>query len=83
MYYFSSPGKVLTSLGFQVPRTRGTQCFKKKKKKKNAPVLSKFDHCSKMLLGILWKATAKQLTLTGKGEDKRGVKIDLGEKKDS
>jgi hypothetical protein len=36
-----------------------------------------------MLLGILWKATAKQLTLTGKGEDKRGVKIDLGEKKDS
>lgn len=46
-------------------------------------MLSKFDHCSKMLLGILWKATAKQLTLTGKGEDKRGVKIDLGEKKDS
>lgn len=30
---------------------------------------------------MLWKATIKQLTLTGKGEDKRAVKIDLGEKK--
>lgn len=80
MYYFNSPGKVLTSLDFQVPRarTRSGQHFKKKK---NATVLRKFDHRSKVLSGVLWKATAKQLTLTGKEEDKQVVKIDLEKRK--
>ena len=81
MYYFNSPGKVLTSLDFQVPRarTRSAQHFKKK----NATVLRKFDHRSEVLSGVLWKATAKQLTLTGKEEDKQVVKIDFKKKKDS
>lgn len=80
MYYFNSPGKVLTSLDFQVPRarTRSAQHFKKKK---NATVLRKFDHRSEVLSGVLWKATAKQLTLTGKEEDKQVVKIDLEKRK--
>lgn len=51
------------------------------RKKKNATVLRKFDHRSKMLSGVLWKATAKQLTLTGKEEDKQVVKIDLKKKR--
>lgn len=44
-------------MDFEEPRTRYLQHFKKK-----AIALMNFDHITKMLLGILWKGTSKELT---------------------